>query len=71
MHDLVGLYRFAVRSGNRPLASELAPILCREPDLHERADRELAALSRGPARWSPTGECIVACVLERLAGIGY
>jgi hypothetical protein len=69
MHDLVSLYRFAVLSGNRQLAGELAAILRRAPDLRERADSELAALPRGPARWSPAGERAVRRVLERLAGI--
>jgi hypothetical protein len=69
VHDLVGLYRFALRSGNRPLARELAAILRREPDLRERADRELSALPRGPARWSAAGERALHRVLERLAAI--
>jgi hypothetical protein len=66
MHDLVDLYRFALRSGNRPLAAALAAILRRDPELREQADRRLQELPRGPARWSAPGERAVRRTLERL-----
>jgi hypothetical protein len=66
MHDLLSLYRFALRSGNRPLAAGLAGILRRDAHLREQADRELRDLPRGPARWSAAGERAVRRVLRRL-----
>lgn len=66
MHDLVDLYRFALRSGNRPLAAALAAILRRDLELREQADRRLQELPRGPARWSEAGERAVRRTLERL-----
>ena len=69
MQDLVALYRFALRSGNRPLARELAAILREHPGLREEADRQLAGLPRGPTRWSAAGERAVRRVLEHLAAI--
>jgi hypothetical protein len=68
MHDLVDLYRFALRSGNRPLAAALAAILRRDLELREQADRRLQELPRGPARWSEAGERAVRQALERLGG---
>jgi hypothetical protein len=66
MHDLLELYRFALRSGDRSVAAALAAILRRDLELRERADRQLQELPRGPARWSPAAELAVRRVLKRL-----
>jgi hypothetical protein len=68
MHELVALYRSALRSGNRPLADALTRVVRADPELRERVDPELQELSRGPARWSPAGERAVQAVLCRIAG---
>ena len=66
MHDLLALYRFALRSGNRPLAAALARALRSDARLRRRADLDLQELPRGPARWSVAGERIVRAVLDRI-----
>jgi hypothetical protein len=68
VHDLVSLYRFALRSGDLQLAVELAAILRRDLDLVEQADRRLQELPRGPTRWSAGGERAVRQTLGRLVG---
>jgi hypothetical protein len=68
MHELVALYRSALRSGNRPLADALVRVVRADPELRERIDLELQGLPRGPARWSPAGERAVQAVLCRIAG---
>ena len=67
MHELVALYRSALRSGNRPLAEALARVVRAYPELRERIDLELQEVPRGPARWSPDGERAVQAVLCRIA----
>ena len=70
MHDrLIKTYRFAVRTGNRPLAERLAGTLGGQPELRSRADRELQRLPRGPARWSSAGERALRRVLERVTSM--
>lgn len=69
MHDLVSLYRLALRSGDPQLAAELAAILSRDPQLREQADGHLQELPRGPTRWSAEGERAVRQVHERLGGL--
>jgi hypothetical protein len=68
MHELLALYRFALRSGNRPLAEALARVVRADPELREHMDHELQQLPRGPARWSPAGERAVQAVLSRIIG---
>jgi hypothetical protein len=68
MHELLALYRSALRSGNRPLAEALARVVRADPELRERMDHELQQLPRGPARWSPAGERAVQAVLCRIIG---
>jgi hypothetical protein len=68
MHELVSLYRSALRSGNRPLADALARVVRADPELRERVDLELQELPRGQARWSPAGEAAVRAVMCRIAG---
>jgi hypothetical protein len=68
MHDLVSLYRLALRSGDRQLAAELAAILSRDPQLREQADGDLQELPRGPTLWSAECERAVRQVHERLDG---
>jgi hypothetical protein len=66
MHVLVSLYRFALRSGNRQLAAELAEIFRRDPELREHADHRLQRLPRATVRWSAGGERAVRRALRRL-----
>ena len=66
---LISLYRFALRSGNRPLAERLGHTLRADPELRERADTALRELPRGPARWSAAGERVVRRVLERIGSV--
>lgn len=66
MRELLTLYRFALRSGNRPLARALARAVRSDPALLERADRELEAMPRGAARSSPAARSAVRAVLRRL-----
>jgi hypothetical protein len=66
MDRLLALLRAALRSEDRPLAAALVRILRRDPELLERADRELRELPRRPARPSPAGERALRSVLSRL-----
>ena len=66
MDRLLALYRAALRSGDRPLAAALVRVLRRDPELLERADRELQELPRRPARPSAAGERALRAVLRRL-----
>jgi hypothetical protein len=66
MDRLLALYRAALRSGDRPLAAALVRILRRDPELLERADRELRELPRRSARPSPADELALRNVLRRL-----
>jgi hypothetical protein len=67
MQELLALYRFALRSGDRSLAAALARAMRSEPGLRRQAERELQELPRGPARWSEEAERAVATAL-RLIG---
>lgn len=53
MPDPIELYLFALRSGDRPLATALARALPHE------ADHALQRLPRGPARWSEGAQRVV------------
>jgi hypothetical protein len=66
MDRLLALYRAALRSGDRPLAAALVRILRRDPELLERADRELRELPRRPPRPAPGDELALRTVLRRL-----
>jgi hypothetical protein len=66
MDRLLALYRAALRSEDRPLAAALARVLRRDPELRERADRELQELPRQPPRPSPAREHALRAVLQRL-----
>jgi hypothetical protein len=63
MHDMIELYLFSLRSGDRPLAAALARALRAEPRLREQADRSLRRMPRTRARWSAGA----ARVVNRLA----
>jgi hypothetical protein len=63
MHDVIELYLFALRSGDRPLAAALARALRAEPRLREQADRSLQRMPRAGVRWSAGA----AGVVNRLA----
>ncbi len=66
MHELLALYRAALQSGDRPLAAALMRALRADPELRERADRDLQELPRAPARWSAAGARMLEEVLSRL-----
>ena len=65
MPDLIILYLFALRAGNRPLARALAQALRSSAPLREQADRSLQMLPRGPIRWSAGAERVVARVRSK------
>jgi hypothetical protein len=66
MHELLALYRSALRTGNRSLADALSGVLREDPELRERADLDLQELPRAPPRWSADGERALAAVLRRI-----
>jgi hypothetical protein len=66
MHELLALYRAALRSGDRRLAAALTRALLADRALRERADLDLQELPRSPPRHSAAGERVVRAVLRRL-----
>ena len=60
MNELLLLYRYALRVGDRPLTERLGRVIRGDRLLRERADRELQAMPRGPARWSAGAERTLA-----------
>ena len=66
MHELLALYRAALRSGDRRLAAALTRVLRADSQLRERADVDLKELPRSPPRPSAAGERVVRAVLRRL-----
>jgi hypothetical protein len=64
MQELLALYRFALRSGDRPLAEALARAMRSDPCLRRQADVHLQLLPRGQARWSEAGERAVSAALR-------
>ena len=66
MQELLALYRFALRSGDRRLAEALARALQTDPLLRRQADMHLQLLPRGPARWSSGAERAVSAALRRI-----
>jgi hypothetical protein len=66
MRDLIKLYLFALRSGDRPLARVLARALRSEAPLREHADVSLQDVPRGPTRWSAGAQRAVSRVVSRL-----
>lgn len=66
MHELLALYRAALRSGDRRLAAALTRVARADRELREQADRELQLLPRSPPRPSAAGERIVRALLRRL-----
>lgn len=64
MQELLALYRFALRSGDRRLAEALARALHSDPLLRRQADLDLQDLPRGPARWSGAAERAVGAALR-------
>jgi len=69
MNALLDLYRFALRSGNRPLAARLSAVLSRDAALAAEVDDSLRELPRGPARWSPGAERAVLRTINRLSAL--
>jgi hypothetical protein len=63
MHDVIELYVFAVRSGDRPLAAALARALRAAPRLRAETDGALQRMPRAGPRWSAGA----ARVVNRLA----
>jgi hypothetical protein len=66
MQELLALYRFALRSGDRRLAEALARAMRSDPMLRRQADMHLQLLPRGQARWSEAAERAVAAALRRI-----
>jgi hypothetical protein len=66
MQELLALYRFALRSGDRRLADALARAMRTDPVLRRQADMHLRLLPRGQARWSEAAERAVAAALRRI-----
>jgi hypothetical protein len=66
MQELLALYRFALRSGDRRLAEALARAMRSDPVLCRQADMDLQLLPRAQARWSEEAEPAVAAALRRL-----
>jgi hypothetical protein len=66
MPDLIKLYLFALRSGDRPLARALARALRSDGPLRSHADDALQGLPRGPARWSADAARVVSRLASRL-----
>ncbi len=64
MQELLALYRFAMRSGDRPLAEALAGALRSDPFLRRQADMHLRLQPRGQARWSEAAERAVTAALR-------
>jgi hypothetical protein len=71
MPDLIKLYLFALRSGDRPLAKVLARALRSEAPLREHADASLHGAPRGPVRWSAGAERVVSRVVTRLGSVPF
>jgi hypothetical protein len=69
MQDLIKLYLFALRSGDRPLARALARALRFEAQLRKEADVSLQGVPRGPARWSAGAESVVSRLASRLGSV--
>jgi hypothetical protein len=69
MQDLITLYLFALRSGDRPLARALARALRSEAPLREDADVSLQGVPRGPARWSAGAERVVSRLASRVGSV--
>jgi hypothetical protein len=66
MQELLALYRFALRSGDRRLAEALARAMRSDPLLRRQADMHLQLLPRGPVRWSGAAERAVTAALRRI-----
>jgi hypothetical protein len=64
MQELLALYRFALRTGDRPLAEALAHSMRSDPLLRRQADMQLQLLPRGQARWSEGAERAVTAALR-------
>jgi DNA-binding GntR family transcriptional regulator len=69
MQELLALYRFALRSGDRPLAEALARAMRSDPFLRRQADTHLQLLPRGEARWSEAAERAVTAALRGIDSI--
>ncbi len=69
MHDLIKLYLFALRSGDRQLARVLAQPLRANAPLRNDADESLQGVPRGPARWSAGAERVLSRVISRLGSM--
>jgi hypothetical protein len=66
MQELLALYRFALRSGDRPLAEALARAMRSDPFLRRQADIHLQLLPRGETRKSEAAERAVSAALRRI-----
>jgi hypothetical protein len=66
MQELLALFRFALRTGDRPLADALARAMRSDPVLRRQADMHLQLLPRGRARWSEPAERAVSAALRAI-----
>ena len=66
MQELLALYRFALRTGDRRLAEALARAMRSDPVLRRQADMHLQLLPRGQTRWSEAAERAAAAALRRI-----
>lgn len=66
MQDVIKLYLFALRRGDRPLAEALGRALRFSGPPAAQADSLLQELARGPTRWSAGAERAVTRVMTRL-----
>ena len=64
--DSSSVYRFALRTGDRPLARRLGRALRGDPALRSAGRPVAARAAARPARWSAAGERIVRRVMDRI-----
>ena len=67
MNELLLLYRYALRVGDRPLTERLGRVVRGDRLLRDRADHDLQRLPRGLARWSPGAERAMHRLVDRLS----
>jgi hypothetical protein len=67
MSDLIKLYLFALRAGDRPLAAALGRTLGGDAALRDAADQALQRLPRGPSRRTAGAARVVNRLASTLA----
>ena len=69
MNELILLYRYALRVGDRPLTERLGRVIRGDRLLRERVDGELQLVPRGIARWSGEAERTLHRLVDRLGAV--